>query len=396
MERRQRGVKIVLKDGSGVVFLKYLKEDVDRHGNVRIYYRRNGKKFRLRAEFGTQAFLEEYYTVAATLKPQPQKPVIIRGSLRWLMQEYFGSAEFAALSERTRYVRRLVLEEICGVRTQSGVANGDKPYALMEARNVRILRDAVRDRPEAANQRVKFLRQLFKWAIEIKNAKANPARDVAYFSPSSEGFHTWTIEEVWKYAERHPIGTKARLAMDLLLFTGVRRSDAVKMGPHMESAAGDVIRWTEEKGRRRKVKHRELPILPQLRASIDATETGPSAYLVTTYGKPFTHAGFGNWFRDRCNEAGLQNCSAHGLRKAGATIAADNGATEYELMAIFGWETAKEAARYTRHANRKKLAANALRLVAPAAPAQKVNPFGPPLSAPIGPPPKKQTKSKSK
>ncbi len=75
--------------------------------------------------------------------------------------------------------------------------------------------------------------------------------------------------------------------------------------------------------------------------------------------------GFGNWFRKQCDAAGLPKCSAHGLRKAGATIAADNGATEFELMAIYGWETPKEAARYTRKANRNRLAARAVHLVAP-------------------------------
>jgi len=87
------------------------------------------------------------------------------------------------------------------------------------------------------------------------------------------------------------------------------------------------------------------------------------AFLVTQFGKPFTSNGFGNWFRDRCNEAGLPHCSAHGLRKAGATIAAENGASEHQLMAIYGWESPKQAAVYTRKANRKKLAASAMHLL---------------------------------
>jgi len=83
-------------------------------------------------------------------------------------------------------------------------------------------------------------------------------------------------------------------------------------------------------------------------------------FLVTKFGKPFTAPGFGNWFRRRCDEAGLPHCSAHGLRKAGASIAAENGATENQLMAIFGWETTKEAARYTKAARQKKMARDAM------------------------------------
>ncbi|MCE3248703.1 MAG: integrase family protein, partial [Geminicoccaceae bacterium] len=57
------------------------------------------------------------------------------------------------------------------------------------------------------------------------------------------------------------------------------------------------------------------------------------------------------------------HCSAHGLRKAGATIAAENGATEHQLMAIFGWDSPKQAALYTRAANRRKLAGGAMHLL---------------------------------
>lgn len=367
---------------------------MDRHGNIRLYYRRSGKKVRLRSTIGTQAFLDEYAFASETLKNKSLPKVTIRGSLRWLTEQYFSSFEFRALSPRTQYVRRKELLEMCETKDKSGLAHGEKPYAKMEAKHVRKLRDEKGDRPEAANQRVKILRQLFKWAIETKDATSNPARDISYLRSASEGFHTWTTEEVWKYWERHPVGTKARLAIDLLIFTGVRRSDVVTLGPKMENANGDAIRWIETKGRNRKIKERELPILPQLRASIDATETGKDTYLITAFGKPFTSNGFGNWFWKRCSEAGLGGCTAHGLRKAGATIAADNGATEYELMAIFGWESAKEAARYTRRANRKRLAANALRLVAPAEPAQKANVIDPLLPGTIDPPPKKRSKSK--
>ena len=86
-------------------------------------------------------------------------------------------------------------------------------------------------------------------------------------------------------------------------------------------------------------------------------------FLVTEFGKPFTSAGFGNWFRDRCNEAGLPQCSAHGVRKAAAVRAAENGATTHELMAMFGWMTLKEAERYTKAAERKRLAGRAATLL---------------------------------
>ena len=162
-----------------------------------------------------------------------------------------------------------------------------------------------------------------------------------------------------KYEARHPSGTKARLALALFLYTGVRISDVVLLGPQMERD-GDLC-FTEEKNRANKPKHREIPILPVLRAELDANPSGHLVYLVTTRGKPYSRPdGFGLWFKRQCVAAGLPHCTAHGLRKAGATRAADNGATEHELMAIFGWDSPKQAALYTRKANRKKLAAGAM------------------------------------
>ncbi len=195
-------------------------------------------------------------------------------------------------------------------------------------------------------------------------ADRNPAREVPYLRPNNpEGFHAWSIEEVQRFEARHPVGTKARLALALLLYTGVRRSDAVRLGRQMER--GGSLCFRETKGQAQRVKDREIPILPELRSVLDATRSGHLNYITTAFGKPYTAPGFGNWFRRRCDEADLPHCTAHGLRKAGATIAADNGATEHQLMAMFGWDSPKQAALYTRKANRKRLAAEAMHKLVP-------------------------------
>ncbi|HYG87859.1 MAG TPA: site-specific integrase [Azospirillum sp.] len=350
--------------------LKYVVEDVDRHGNVRIYVRRNGRKKRLMAEIGTPEFVTEYRAALAELEAQQGKAQTAAPatptSLRWLIERYYGSAEFRGLDERTKRVRRGILDRLCETSaTQGGTPHGQKPFARMEPRHVRAMRDARADAPEAANSIVKALRQVFAWATDdtVRLADTNPARDVPYLKGNPEGFHTWTVAEVEQFEAAHPIGTKARLALALLLFTGVRRSDVVHLGPQM--VRNGHIHWTEVKGRKRQPKVRQLPILPELRAILDATQSGHLAYLVTEFGKPFTANGFGNWFRKRCNEAGLPHCSAHGLRKAGATIAAENGATEHQLMAIYGWESPKQAALYTKKADRKRLADSAMHLLVP-------------------------------
>lgn len=137
-----------------------------------------------------------------------------------------------------------------------------------------------------------------------------------------------------------------------MLFTGQRRSDITRLG--RQHVNGKTIRFTQFKGRKRKPKAMELPILPILQQAIDETQCGELNFLVNDLGRPFTDANFGDWFHDRCVEAGVPG-RAHGLRKVGATIAAENGATEHQLMAIFGWTSLAMAEKYTAR-SRERLA----------------------------------------
>ncbi|RPD37547.1 integrase, partial [Candidatus Liberibacter solanacearum] len=54
---------------------------------------------------------------------------------------------------------------------------------------------------------------------------------------------------------------------------------------------------------------------------------------------------------------------AHELRKAGATIAANAGASPHELMAMYGWSKTDMADLYTREVNAKKLAYKAAKMI---------------------------------
>jgi integrase len=355
--------------------LRHVYEDVDRHGNVRLYFWRGEghRKIRLREVPGTPQFLRAYTAAhdADTLKaaagsgfdqtirlPKP-------GTWGWLCNEYLGSGEFKQLGHHTRRRRRQLLEHTWDEPIAPNAKEKfiDFPLPRMAAKAIRVLRDRKADAPESANGLIKAIRQVFTWALaaEIPGVTGNPARDVPYFKSSGDGFHTWTVEEVRQYEARHPLGTKARLALDLLLYTGVRRSDVVRLGPQMVKEGW--LHFTEEKDGKRNPKQRAIPILPELAASIAAMPSSNLAFLVTAYGRTFTANGFGNWFRDRCDEVGLNHCTAHGLRKAGATIAAENGATTHQLMAIFGWTTVKQAEHYTKKASRKRLAGDAMHLL---------------------------------
>ena len=335
--------------------LKFICQDMDRHGNVRIYVRKNGRKTRLRASPSTPEFLQEYEdAVSGVIKKVKVVNKPLPTSLRWLVESYYKSANFKLLAESTQDVRRRILDNIC-------LVHGHKPFAKMETRHIRNLRDEKADKKDGANGLLKGLRGLFKWAKEYEIINHDPAKDVSKFKVKTDGHHTWTDQEVSQYLSFHPPGTKAYLALNILYYTGVRRGDLVRLGSQMEH--GEWLHFTENKNEKNSPKQRQLPISPILREVLNTVPSNQPTYLVTEYGKPFTPDGFGNWFRDRCDEAGLPQCSAHGVRKAGATFAANNGASEHQLMAFFGWTNPQQAELYTRTANRKKLAGAAMHMI---------------------------------
>jgi integrase len=332
-----------------LIRLKYLVRDVDRYGRVRWYVRKPGeKKIRIEGEPGSRAFIAAYERAMG----EPARIGIRPGTLRALCVSYYGSAEFKGLDLRTQGIRRRLLDRVC-----ENAGHHRARDVTMSV--IRRKRDELADRPEAANAFVKAMRQVYKHGVDMEMVPSNLAKEVPYIKTGSPGHHSWTVEEVAQFQSAHLIGTKARLALSLLLYTGQRRSDVVAIGP--QHIRDGWLTITQVKNRKRSPVTISIPVLPVLAEIIAATECGHLAFLVTEWGKPFTANGFGNRFKKWCVEAGLpDHCTAHGLRKAGAAIAAENGASEHEIMAVFGWATPKQAAHYTKAARQKPMAASGM------------------------------------
>lgn len=365
-------------DGSGLTITQNLVFDPDRHGNPRYYFRRKGqKKIRLRAQPGSQAFLDEFQAAltqacaptpadacrdtAARLNPP-------RGSLAWLFNEYERRAQsWKGLGETTQKRRRVVMDQICDETASEADLSkiGLKPFASMRPRAVEVICQRCAT-PATQNARLKAFREAFKFAIKEDWMTANPGREVAYSGSNSGGYHTWTVEEVAMYESRWPVGSVKRLALGMLMFTGARRSDAVVIGKQHCKTVERVPGWQfrQFKGRDKSPVTTWIPILADLQAMIDVTQSRGMAYLETSFHKPFTAKGFGTQFKKWCRLAGLPHCSAHGLRKAAATVAAERGATAHQLMAIFGWRSISQALVYTKAAEQKRLAAAAMYMLA--------------------------------
>jgi integrase len=352
--------------------LKRAYTDTDRHGNRRLYARVNYRKIRIREPENTPAFAAAYSAAVEALKAGVsgaraggEMTHATAGSLGWLAAQYFGSTEFGSLAAHSQRIRRGVIEKCLLEPISPGgkLIMRDCPYKRVDAAHVMMLRDRKSKLPGAANNRLKYLSSLFGWAIDKKKygLGANPVRDVKQMRYASSGFYTWTIDDVRKFEDRHKVGSIPRLAMALMLYLGARRQDAIRLAPR--NMRDGLMSYVPKKTSYRRTAESHKPILPPLAEIIAATPTGLKTFLVNEYGRPFSDAGIGNRMREWCDRAGLPEATSHSLKKAGAVLCAEAGATDRQLMALFDWVSERQANTYTAEANRKKMAGEAGRML---------------------------------
>jgi integrase len=210
------------------------------------------------------------------------------------------------------------------------------------------------DKPHMRKQWLKMLRGLMRYAVRIGMRANDPTMGLLIKHRQGDGARTWGELEIEAFRQRHPLGSRARLAFELLLNTVQRRGDVIRMG--RQHIRDDSILVTQQKtGAKLK-----LPLLPQLVTAIEATPSDHLTFLTTVAGKPFTAAGFGYWFRKQCMAAGLRGFSAHGLRKAGCRRLAEAGCSEKQIAAWSGHRSLAEVARYTKAADQEVLAKAAM------------------------------------
>jgi integrase len=337
----------------------YLRRQVSRHGETVWYVRqKEGKRIRIRGDYGSDAFWAAYHAAVAG-RPTLNKDKTRSASLKWLYERYRESSAWADLSPATRRQRENIF---IGVMKTAG----GEPYSAVTKKAVERGKDARRDRPAQARNFLDAMRGLFRWAFAHELIKTDPTASVQ--NPKRKkgpGFRPWTEEDIERYQKCHPLGTKERVWLDVLLYTGPRRGDVVRLGkqheqtvldPHTRSMLKVISFKTEKGGEQIEV---TIPILPILQMTLDAGPTGDLTYICGDRGNPLTKESFGNAFSVAARKAGIKK-SAHGVRKIAATTAADNGATVHQLMAIFGWTTTQMAELYTKEANRKRLAREAV------------------------------------
>lgn len=282
-----------------------------------------------------------------------------KGTIAWLIEHFLRSPDYL---NRVDGSRQTLLGEMDWIKEQAG----HLPAWRLEVVHVEALMTR-KDGPAAANKVKKNLSTLFNFAIRHGWTKFNPARFAKKRKTNPDGFHTWTEAEIAQFKAYYPSGSKARLAIALILSTGAARQDLVRMGwqniqeNRIQYSRGKTHIWAS------------LPVLPELQQELDQLPRGQMLFITHGKGKPYKPETFGNWFKRQCKAAGLEQCSAHGLRKAGATRLADAGATPDEIRAFMAHKTNFEGATYTKKADRARLADSGLSKVLGADPEQKLS-----------------------
>jgi integrase len=325
----------------------YLIRERNRHGTVVWYVRKGtGPRTRIKGDYGSPEFMAAYQAaVSGNARPAVKRAA--SGSLAWLLERYRDSGDWSKLSGATRRQRDNIFRHVIA-------AAGDVPASDLEQADIVASVDKRRNTPSQARNYLDAMKGLYRWAKKAGMVPHDPTLGVEPPpKPKGPGFAMWSEDEVDAYEARWPLGTKERVWMAVLLYTGLRRGDAVRLGRQHVSDGVATLR-TEKTDT-----EVSIPILPVLAEALKAGPCGDLSFICGVNRKPLTKESFGNLFKLACREAGV-NKSAHGLRKLGATRAANAGATVAELEAIFGWTGGNMASHYTKEADRRRLAKGAM------------------------------------
>jgi integrase len=347
---------------------KHCSWNHDRHGKRRVRFRKGGFSTYLTGIPWSEDFMRQYAAALEGVTVQASNIGAARtvaGTVNALVVAYLdplSSSPFNIGAAETQRTRRNILENF-------RKAYGDKPLFRTDSSGRRTmlltrehLQRIVNEKagtPFAQRNFLNTLRAMFKWAAKEGRVPDDPTFGVTREKARTTGYKTWSEDYIARFEAAHPIGTKARLAFALLLYTGQRRSDVVKMG--RQDIHNDVFTIDQGKTEGGEEAHLEIPVHPKLREIIDATPTvGVKTFLVTHFGNPYSANGFGNWFRQLCDAADCPDVSAHGLRKATARRLAEIGCSANQIAAITGHASLTEVQRYTKAADRKRMAREAM------------------------------------
>jgi integrase len=332
---------------------KHVSVFVDRHGKERFRFRKGD--FSTYLPHPSDRLYREAYKAALEQRPVI-RPRSAPGTIDDALPRYYESMKFKQGGEGWRKDRRRILEAFRAEYGRFEVREFE-PHLIDRILAKKLEQRVINGRKVGGSAAAVRLREqlllFFKWAAKQKLVAENPVEDADTPAHKGSGFYRWTEGDIAKFRKHWALGTKPRLALELMLWTGTRRGDARLLPPPRN---GRFVGNAGKTG-----KEFDMPVAPPLTKAIEAmAAVGMTTLLVTEYGKPFSAAGFGNWFKDQCRKAGLPQCTAHGLRKALTRRGAEAHVPQQGLKALGQWSDDREVATYVAGVNQTRLRENAI------------------------------------
>ncbi len=329
--------------------LRYIHAFIDKAtSQTFLYVRRKGyPKVRLMGAPGSAEFMAAYQA-ALEHKPEPVRKQAFAGTVAQLVERYYGSPKFDNLSDSSKATYRFVLSRFCEQHGERNVAG--LPIEKAE----KIIADIGATKPGMANLSRSVLSSVFKYAVKLRLRPDNPFSATVIDAYKLGTHHTWTDIELDVYRQRWPLGTRERLAFAVLLYSGQRVSDAVKL------KRSDVLVLTQQKTGTAL----QIPVHPALARAIKAGPSNGINIIGDEHGRPINAEALSGLIRRAVKKAGMHpRCKAHGLRKAMQRRLAELSATTKQMQAISGHKSLRETERYSTDANQALLATAAIALL---------------------------------
>lgn len=318
----------------------------------------HSKRIQITGEFGSDEFIRQYWIARRGEKPEPAKKSSEQEaprSIGWLVQSYIEYLEermkAGTTSPKTLKKKRNLLKIL--------TVEPDKKMLVPREKLIEK-QDQMGATPAQADAFIKAVNVMYEWAIERNYIKENTAKGIKPIYRKGNGATPWKGEDVKKFFKKHKQGSKAYIAMNILLWTGCRIEDLTILGRKYECVIDGIeaLRWTPPKRGSTEV---SLPLFAPLKAATRSATVQGNTYVLGKGGNPYASGdAMSATFKSWCRQAGLPKLSAHGVRKGLAELLAEFGCTQYEIMAILGHSEAKTSEVYTRRVERWKLAQGAM------------------------------------
>jgi integrase len=338
----------------------------------RYYFRVRGHKaIPLLGQPGSEEFMAAYAQALATVQSKTKAAVEIvsaarqsaPGSVDALIVSYYAANdEWQAFAEDTRAVRRRQIE-------QFRAKHGPKRVGLLNEAHIVSMMNADNKTPAMRRNWLKTIKHLLQHGVPtmIANSPAAniPLPKIPERKPdgTKRGHWTWMDDQIAAYRRFWKLGTIPRLVFEFALETVSRRGEVVRLGPqHCYTGSEGERRIRIE--RTHGSEDVDIPMSEALAAAIDAMPKPslvggvvPLTYLATERGAQRSKQGLSIYFARWAKQAGLPDeCRLHGLKKGGMRRSAESRLTTHELMAKSGHKSLSEVDRYTKAADKKRLA----------------------------------------